>query len=142
MPHLTPDDPALFFAERIRAERHVSRPATWRQILAACEQRGVRVVVSNALVGAGYYIQHPLFDALIVVRHDVPPRVLAHELYHHLVRENEGYGILYTYPHWIEGDEEEAAERFAELLCGPETARKPDRLHSPPETAARPLPHA
>jgi Zn-dependent peptidase ImmA (M78 family) len=43
---------------------------------------------------------------------------LCHELYHHLHRDNEGRGIIYAYPLWIEDGVEAAANRFAGYLCG------------------------
>lgn len=120
-----PEDPARLLSRRIRAEHVLSRRATWQQLLHVCEQRGAVVVISHRLIGAGYYLPWPI--PLIIVRWNAGPHVLAHELYHHLIADNEGCGIVYCYPDFTEDDEEAAANRFARYLCGPE--RNTTSLH-------------
>ena len=111
------EQPARYLAARIRAEHPLSTPAATEELLAVCEQRGVIVIRSAEIHGSGYYSVH---DQAIVLHWDAPAWVLAHELYHHLVADNEEHEIIYTFPDFGDGDDEEQAELFAWLLCGEE----------------------
>lgn len=112
-----PEDPARYLADRLRAEHALPARPTLAQLEAICAARGCTVLRSPELLQPGYYLiteEGPL----IALQKDAPAEVLAHELYHHLVSTNREHGILYTYPAWIEDDEEAAAARFARRLCG------------------------
>jgi Zn-dependent peptidase ImmA (M78 family) len=110
------EDPAAYLARRVRAEHGLSARATVSELLHVCEQRGVAVFWRPRLRRAGYYCDWPY--PVIVLRHDAPPRALAHELMHHLLLDNECHGIHYRRPEFRDDDPERLAERFERLLCG------------------------
>lgn len=125
VPDIPPEDPVLFLARRIRREYALSARATYSELLAVCEARGVDVVESASLIEAGCYVQLPdtrLPDVrpVIIVRQGMGAFVLAHELYHHLIADNSEWGVVYLFPRWVECPIEAAAHRFAALLCGEE----------------------
>jgi hypothetical protein len=111
------EDSAAYLARRIRAEHHLSDRATEAELLRVCEQRGV-TVIRRPLLHPGYYCDWP--HPLIVVRPDAPPRVTAHELFHHLIADNARHGVDYRAPEFLEEHPETLACRFQELLCGAE----------------------
>jgi|SRR4051794_4875249 len=111
------EDPAVYLARRVRAEHHLSERATEAELLRVCEQRGVEVR-RRPLIGPGYYCSRPY--PFMVVRPDAPPRVWAHELFHHLIADNAEYGVFYHRPEFLEEHPEKLACRFQELLCGTE----------------------
>lgn len=113
-----PEHPAELLARQVQREHDLSGPATTAQLIAICAQRGCPVLRSYTLEREGYYLRTEV-GPLIVVRWDTGPHVLAHELYHHLVADNEGFGVIYSYPVWVETETEAAAQRFAHLLCAP-----------------------
>jgi hypothetical protein len=114
------EDLAAYFAGRIRAEHALSSPPTEEEILAVCAQRGVHVRVRPGLRGQAYYLDWP--HPLIVHRPDAAAAV-PHELFHHLIADNTGWGIHYHAPHWREEDPEILATRFQALLSEQEEAR-------------------
>jgi hypothetical protein len=75
-------------------------------------------MVFRTLVRPGY-CRMTKWGPLIIIREGVPPSVLCHELWHALVADRAGLGLVYTYPDFPTSDLRElAAHHFAELLCG------------------------
>jgi hypothetical protein len=75
-------------------------------------------MVFQTLVRPGY-CRMTRWGPLIVVRAGVPPSVLGHELFHALVADRRDHDLIYTYPDYPARDQrEQAAHRFAEMLCG------------------------
>lgn len=122
---MTEDVPALL-ARRLRQEHGLSGPVTQEQLLDICEARNCPVYRSVTLRRPGYYVVPETEDggpagAFIALRWDADARVLAHELYHHLVHDNAQHGVIYTFPLCEIGanpDDDRAANRFADLMCG------------------------
>jgi len=110
------EDLAGFLARRVGVEDALSPRATEGELLAVCARRGVQVARNAGLRGPGYYRSWPIPQ--MVLRPDAPPHIAAHELYHHLLADNAEYGITYEPPDWYPGELEEAANRFARLVCG------------------------
>jgi hypothetical protein len=111
------EDPAAYLALRVRTEHSLDGPASTSDLIQVCSQRGCPVVRAPSLGDQGYYLASPQ-GSWIVLRQDAGPRVLAHELFHHLVTDNADYGVFYTLPDFSLGCEEEGANRFAWLMCG------------------------
>lgn len=111
------EDCAVYLARRMRHLYDLSAPAEEEELLRVCEERGATVYRSLTLAGPGYYLPWP--DPVIVLRWNASPWVLAHELYHHIVTENQGYGVVYAFPEFVDSDLEEQAQLFAWLLCSP-----------------------
>ncbi|MFN3648443.1 MAG: hypothetical protein ACK47B_02590 [Armatimonadota bacterium] len=114
--HRGPLEPAFYLAERIRAEYGLSPRATYGELLEVCHARGTTVFVHPRLQRPGYYAPWPW--PLILLRLGVDARVLAHELYHALIYDNERHGVVYGYPDFLRDEDERQAELFADLLCG------------------------
>lgn len=111
------EDPAEFLARRIRQEHNISENATHKQLEGVCRQRGVKVR-RRSITRRGYYCDDPY--ALIVLDRTSLPHITAHELYHHIIKDNESHGITYSGPDWVVDHPEEAARRFERLMCGEE----------------------
>jgi hypothetical protein len=109
------EHPAFYLAQRVRATHSLSYPATIKELLAVCRQRGVPVLWSANLQNPGYY---SAYDRAIVMKVGSPPAILAHELAHFLLDDAEGNHVLYTYPEFFEDPLELACELFAWVLCG------------------------
>lgn len=105
-------------ADVLRSRYKLSERATWEELEDICWAENIRVRMFQTLTRPGYcWITR--FGPLICLRAGVPASVLAHELYHALVADRSGYGLVYTYPDYPTSDQRElAAHRFAELLCG------------------------
>lgn len=108
------EHPAEYLLSRVRAEHPLSTPATTEELLRVCRQRGVRVIYSAELREPGLYVPEEL---LIVLRWPVSPGALAHELFHHLIRDNYRHEVRYHFPEFHDGDSEEEADLFAWLVC-------------------------
>jgi len=109
-------DRAAYAAQEMRRLYPLSSRATTAELTAVCEARGVQVVRSRELVAPGVYVPRPL--PTIILRWDAGARVLAHELFHHLVDDQSDGCCVYCYPGETLNELEAAAERFASLLCG------------------------
>lgn len=119
-----PEDPAIYLAGRVRNELGLEdgRRPSFVALYNLARRRGVQVAWAPDLDVRGLYIymERPQAVCVIVLRRWFDARALAHELYHHLVRDNSANGIVYTFPHWIDCPVEQAAERFAVCVMGEE----------------------
>jgi hypothetical protein len=99
----------------MRVEHDLGAAPTVEELERVCRQRGL-AVYRTPLQGTGYYLQWP--EPAALVRPGAPPEAIAHELMHHVLRENASYGITYEGPDWVWVSEEEECRRFARGLCG------------------------
>jgi hypothetical protein len=112
-------DPGRYFAERLRRLHPLSQPPTQAELESVCSERGVPIVPVPGLQVPGVYVNWPL--PAIFLQPGAAPRVLAHELFHHITSENLQHGIVCCYPDGDPDAEEEAnAERFVRVLFGDE----------------------
>lgn len=106
-------------ARWVRREYPVSDRATWEELLAVAAARGIRVMLDFDLEAPGYYLPWP---EKVIALAGMSAHVLAHELLHDLLWGESGAGVVYGFPGFGgcgKEVEEEAAQEFAELLCGP-----------------------
>lgn len=116
-----PDDEAIYHAVRIRDTYALPDPVTRQDLLRVCEAEGVYRVDRSPAVdemdALGVYVPWPV--PIIVLRADADRWVLAHELYHHLTRQNASVGVTYSYTRRPRCAEEWGARMFSWLLNAP-----------------------
>lgn len=110
------NDPAYYLAARTRQLYSVSSRATMRELLRICRLKEIEVEYRSDLHRPGYYMNQPA--PTIILKSRNCPWVLAHELFHHWISENISHGIVYAYCEYANDDVEEAAQRYAALMCG------------------------
>lgn len=102
---------ALDLAQRILRRHDLEHPPSVEQLLEICRLEGCRVIHSDGLNRPGYYAWTD-FGPLIVLRSNPAPVHIAHELYHHLIRD-------LTEADLEAPESEDEAHLFAHTLCGP-----------------------
>ncbi len=110
--HEAHDDPARYWARRIREETGLEPPLTFDDVVRAIEHRGGIVVLDehHSCCTVGRY-------NLLLLRRLCTPGEAAHELCHLVAEENTGNGVDVERADFLLGDPESACERFrAELL--------------------------
>lgn len=135
-----------YYAKRLSACYPLTYPATAEELEAICADRGAYLQRVHRLGEWGLYFRCP--EAVILLDEAAPPYVLAHELYHHLVADLAEWGdvdeavTVYVFTPCGRQRQEQDANHFAELLCGPPPSGllQPRRATRPSAPARNSLP--